>query len=73
MFSRMAYYMIGGFSLVYIVGILAFLLMLAVFLIPWLREKGWPIKFHWHPWLAWGVMVFAMMHLILALAIKYGW
>jgi|GEM_PF-2118310 len=73
MLSRIAYYSVAGWSLVYIIGILAFVLMLVVFLIPWLREQGWKIKFKWHPWLAWGAMIAAIVHLVLALSIKYGW
>lgn len=73
MLSKLAYYYVGDFSLIMISGFFTFILMVAVMMIPWLRQKGWAIKFHWHPYLAWSVLTFAVIHFILALSIKFGW
>jgi len=73
MLTKYAFYSFGGFSLIYIFGMLALLSIVATMSIPLLRERGWTIKFVWHWRLVWLTICFLLVHVTLALSVKYGW
>lgn len=66
---QVVYFQILGYPLIMWLGVIGFLAMIGTVSIPYLRNKGYKIRFVWHIRLAWVAVGIAVIHAILGMLI----